>query len=413
MKQLTFNEKLNNLAKIACVLGVNLQPSQKLLINSPVACSDFARLIAKKAFEIGAKDVMVQYHDEYFSKIRYQNAELETLSSIPNWQQEKMNDYVNQQVAVISIYAEDPEAMRDVDPAKILAANKAMQEAGKQYQNAILSDQIRWCVISIPTPGWAHKVFPDVSVDKAIEKLWDAIFYCTRTDIKDPIGAWQSHNNHFQQKVEFLNHHQFKELIYISSNGTNLHVGLPENHIWSGGSEIAQDGVSFFPNIPTEEIFCAPHKDRINGTLVSTHPLVYNGQLIDHFKFTFENGKVTDFSAEQGYDTLKTLIESTPGSNQLGEVSFVPYDSPIQNLNILFYNTLFDENASCHFALGAAYPSCVENGQAMEEKELRSSGLNVSDTHVDFMVGAPDLNIVGVDSEEKKIQIFKNGNWAF
>jgi aminopeptidase len=188
---------------------------------------------------------------------------------------------------------------------------------------------------------------------------------------------------------------------------------MPENHIWSGGSEVAQDGISFFPNMPTEEIFCAPHKDRINGKLVSTHPLVYNGQLIDHFQFTFKDGIVTDFSAEQGYETLKALIESTSGSNQLGEVSFVPYDSPIQNLNLLFYNTLFDENASCHFALGAAYPSCIKNGQSMDDKELTAAGLNVSDTHVDFMVGSSDLDIVGVDSEGKTCQIFKDGNWAF
>ncbi|MCH4072782.1 aminopeptidase [Pseudoramibacter sp.] len=413
MEQLTFNEKLNNLAQIACDLGVNLQPGQKLLINTPVSCSDFARLIAEKAFERNAKDVMIQYHDEYFSKIRYQHADLEALTSIPKWQQEKMNDYVNQNFAIISIYAEDPDAMQDVDAAKIVAANKAMQKAGKRYQNAILNDQIRWCVISVPTSGWAHKVFPELPVEEAVQKLWDAVFYSTRTDVKDPIHAWQTHNNNFHQKVNFLNQHQFKELIYTSSSGTNLHVGMPENHIWSGGSEVAQDGISFFPNMPTEEIFCAPHKDRINGKLVSTHPLVYNGQLIDHFQFTFKDGIVTDFSAEQGYETLKALIESTSGSNQLGEVSFVPYDSPIQNLNLLFYNTLFDENASCHFALGAAYPSCIKNGQSMDDKELTAAGLNVSDTHVDFMVGSSDLDIVGVDSEGKTCQIFKDGNWAF
>jgi len=410
---LTFKQKKNNLAHLACSLGVNIQPGQTLVVNAPVESADFARLVAKNAFELGAKDVSIRYNDEHFSRLRYDHADLEALTTIPKWQQDRLNDYVDQNTAVISIYAEAPDVMKGVDTSKVLAATRAAQTAGKRYQEAVMNDRIRWCVISVPTAGWAHKIFPELPEDLAVSKLWDAIFYTTRTDLADPVGAWQAHNQSFEKRVNLLNQHQFTEFIYTSpSSGTDLHVGMPKNHVWAGGSEIAQDGVSFFPNIPTEEIFCAPDKDRVNGTLVSTHPLVYNGQLIDHFQFTFKNGVVTDFSAEQGYDALKSLLESCSGSNQLGEISFVPYDSPIQNLGILFYNTLFDENASCHFALGAAYPTCVKDGQNMDEAALKNAGLNVSDTHVDFMVGASDLNITGVKADGSKIPIFINGNWA-
>lgn len=410
---LTFEQKKNNLAKIACSLGVNIQPEQKLLINTPVESADFARLVAKNAFELGAKDVSIRYNDEQFSRLRYDQADLETLTTIPEWQHDRLIDIVNQNTAVISIYAEDPDVMNGVDTNKVLAATRAAQASGKRYQEAIMNDRIRWCVISVPTSGWARKIFPNIPEELAVSKLWDAIFHTTRTDLPDPVNAWKMHNQSFEKRVNFLNQHQFTEFIYTSqSSGTDLRVGMPKNHIWAGGSEIAQDGVSFFPNIPTEEIFSAPAKNRVNGTLVSTHPLVYNGQLIDHFRFTFKDGRVTDFSAAQGYNALKSLLESCPGSNQLGEISFVPFDSPIQNHGILFYNTLFDENASCHFALGAAYPTCIKDGQNMDETELKNAELNVSDTHVDFMVGSSDLNITGVKTDGSKTPIFVNGNWA-
>lgn len=410
---LTFEEKQQNLANIAVKLGVNLQKGQKLIVNAPIDAAPFARMVAKAGYDAGAKDVSIRYNDEKATRMRYDHADLDALTTIPSWQKDRLSSYVDDNVAVISIYADDPDVMDGVDVNRVRAAANASAIAGKKYHDAVINDKIRWCVISVPTPGWAHKVFPDISTADAVAKLWDAIFKTTRTDVADPVSAWEAHNRSFEERVNFLNAKQFDHFIYKNALGTDITVGMPKHHIWAGGSEVAEDGVTFFPNIPTEEIFCAPDKNRVNGTLAASHPLVYNGQLIDHFAITFKDGVVTDYHAETGYDALKSLIEATDGSNMLGEISFVPYNSPIQNLGILFYNTLFDENASCHFALGSAYPTCIESGQNMNEDELTAAGLNVSNTHVDFMVGSKDLSIIGVDADGNKTQIFEDGNWAF
>ena len=409
---ISFETKQQNLADLAVALGVNLQEGQTLIINAPIDCADFAHKVAAAAFDRGAADVAIRYNDERLSRMRYDHADLEALTTIPAWQKARMDSYVDDQVAVISIYADDPDVMAGVDVDRVKAASNAAQAAAKKYHEAVMNDRIRWCVISIPTVGWARKVFPDIPKSAAVEQLWNAIFETTRTNLTDPAAAWHRHNASFEEKVRFLNNKQFDAFVYKNALGTNITVGMPKNHIWAGGSEIAEDGIAFFPNIPTEEIFSAPDKTRVNGTLAASHPLVYNGQLIDHFALTFKDGKVVGYHAEQGFDALKSLVEANPGSNMLGEISFVPYDSPIQNLGILFYNTLFDENASCHFALGAAYPTCIEGGQNMSETELAAAGLNISTTHVDFMVGSEDLSIVRLDAEGNETPIFVDGNWA-
>lgn len=410
---LSLKQKQQNLADLSVALGVNLQQGQTLIVNAPIDAAPFARMVAQAGYDHGAKDVSIRYNDEKAARMRYDHADLSALTTIPSWQKDRLESYVDDGVAVISIYADDPDVMAGVDVDRVKAAANASANAAKKYHDAVINDKIRWCVISVPTPGWAHKVFPDLSTEDAVAKLWDAIFATTRTDVADPAAAWDKHNRSFEEKVQFLNAHQFDHFIYQNALGTNLTVGMPKNHIWAGGSEVAEDGVTFFPNIPTEEIFCAPDKTRVNGTLAASHPLVYNGQLIDHFAFTFKDGVVTDYRAEVGYDALKSLVTATAGSNMLGEISFVPYDSPIQNLGILFYNTLFDENASCHFALGSAYPTCIAGGQNMSEEALTQAGLNVSTTHVDFMVGTKDLSIVGVAADGSKTQVFKDGGWAF
>ncbi len=410
---MNFKEKQQHLADLTVALGVNIQQGQHLIISTPIACADFARLVAECAFKRGAGDVTIRYNDEKFARLRYDYADTETLTSIPHWWQERSDSAVDHHDAAISIYAEDPSVMAGVNAEKVKAASNAVQNAAKKYHLAVINNQIRWCVISVPTPGWAQKVFPELSQDQAVEALWDAIFKTTRSDVKDPVDAWEKHNDSFKARSEFLNAHQFDAFIYRNATGTDIKVGMPKNHIWAGGQETAVDGHPFFPNIPTEEIFCAPDKNRINGTLASSHPLIYNGQMIDHFSLTFKHGVVTRFSAQKGEDALKSLIEANPGSNMLGEISFVPYDSPISNLNLLFYNTLFDENASCHFALGSAYPTCIQNGQNMTPEELAAAGLNVSTTHVDFMVGTQDLSITGLDKNGVETPIFINGNWAF
>lgn len=406
------NENSKKLAKLVVKIGVNIQKGQPLVINAPIECSDFARSLAEEAYLAGAKDVSINYNDEIFNKIRYTHADLEVLKDVPDWYITKQNSVVEKGSALISVYADDPDLLKGVDPQKIKTASAAIQKATEAYHMAMMNNECRWCVVSVPTIGWATKVFPGVEAETAVEMLWDAIFKATRADQEDPIQAWHTFNKNFIDKTHFLNTSQFEKFIYKNNLGTNLEVGMPKNHIWAGGSEKAADGVEFFPNIPTEEVFSAPHKDKVNGTLVSSHPLVYNGQLIDNFSFTFKNGKVIDYHAETGSEALKALVEASEGSNYLGEISFVPYHSPISDMNILFYNTLFDENASCHFALGAAYPTCLQDGSKMDIESLNKAGLNYSTTHVDFMVGTKDLNITGIKADGTAVPIFTNGNWA-
>ncbi len=400
------------LAEIAVAIGVNLQPGQKLVINAPAECMEFARAVAKAAFEHGAGDVSVKYSDEQVARMRYDHASTETLTKVPAWHIDRLKTMVDDGDAVISIHAEDPDIMAGVDAEKVKAAAVAFSKAAMPFHDAIINNRIRWCVIAVPTVGWAKKVFPNLSDADAVSALWDAIIKASRVDNNNPVACWHAHNDTFNAKSDFLNSHQFKAFHYKSANGTDLKVGMPDNYIFTGGSEAAEDGVVFFPNIPTEEVFSAPHKDKVNGTLVSSHPLVYNGQLIDGFSFTFKDGHVTDFHADIGEDALKSLVASTEGSDQLGEIALVPYHSPISEMNILFYNTLFDENASCHFALGSAYPTCIKGGTEMDENALKSAGLNVSATHVDFMVGTEDLSITGIMADGTEIPVFQNGDWS-
>lgn len=406
------NKNLQKLAKLIVQIGVNIQKGQPLVINAPIECSDFARTLAEEGYLAGARDVSINYNDEKFSKIRYTHADLDVFKEVPDWYVDKHNAIVEKGSALISVYADDPDLLKGIDSEKIKTASAAIQKAIEAYYMAMMSNQCRWCVVSVPTIGWATKVFPGVEAETAMEMLWDAIFKATRADQENPIEAWHTFNKYFTDKTTFLNENQFEKFIYKNSLGTNLEVGMPKNHIWAGGSEKAADGVEFFPNIPTEEVYSAPHKDKVTGTLASSRPLVYNGQLIDNFSFTFKDGQVVDYQAETGLEALKSLVEAGEGSNYLGEIALVPYHSPISDMNLLFYNTLFDENASCHFALGVAYPTCVEGGSTMDVEALKNLGLNYSTTHVDFMVGTKDLSITGIKSDGTEVPIFIDGNWA-
>ena len=404
--------KMKNLAGITVQIGINVQPGQPVVINTPVECADFARLLAQAAYEAGAGDVLLDYSDARLARLRYDNVSIERLTNIPNWKIDKLHSRLDEGAAMISIHADDPSVMAGVDTSKVLAASRASQAATKFYHEAVITNANRWCVISVPTPGWAKKVFPDLSETEAVSALWEAIFKATRTDLPDPVAAWRQHDDSFKSIAGYLNQKQFKILHYKNSLGTDFTIGMPDNHVWAGGSENAKDGVNFFPNIPTEEIFSAPHKDTANGTLVAAYPLVYHGQLIENFSLTFKDGVVVDFSAETGYEALDSLIHSCPGSDRLGEIALVPARSPISEMGILFYNTLFDENAACHFALGSCYPECVAGGAELSEAEQNAIGLNTSDTHVDFMVGTTDLTITGIDADGNAWPIFIDGNFA-
>jgi len=393
--------------------GLNLQQGQILVIQSPIECAPFARMVAEIAFREGAQDVVMNWKDELFSKIRYLNAPEEVFEHFPDWQKEFYLSYVRQGAAFLSIYATDPELMKDVNPQRIFKAERASNTVLREYRERLMSNKNTWCIASIPTKAWSRKVFPNLTEEEAEAKLWKAIIKAVRVDNDDPIAAWEKHKNDLKKRVDFLNSYKFRYLHYKNSLGTDLWVELPENHLWLGGSEHTPEGLEFVANLPTEEVFTLPKKTGVNGTVVSSMPLNYNGNLIEGFRLSFKDGKVIDFGAEKGYEVLKNLLETDEGSCYLGEVALVPYDSPIANLGILFFNTLFDENASCHFALGKAYPVCIENGENMDREELKKLGVNDSLIHEDFMIGTRDLEIMGITSAGKEIPVFRNGNFAF
>lgn len=403
---------LKRYAQLAIKTGVNIQKGQKLFINSPIECADFTRLVADIAYDNGAKDVVINWIDEKFSKIRFMKGPKEIFEEMPNWQKEFYLSNVKDGAAFLSIHASDPELLKDVDPNIISIAQKTRSIALKEYSERLMSNKNAWSVISIPTEGWATKVFPELSPKDAMKKLWDYIFNIVRVDKGNPVEAWKEHTNNLKNKMNALNSYRFKSMHYKNSLGTDLTVELPKNHLWLGGSEHTENGIEFLANMPTEEIFSLPLKTGVNGTLVSSKPLNYGGNLINNFSFTFKDGKIVDFKAEQGYESLKHLIETDEGSHYLGEIALVPFHSPISNSNIIFFNTLYDENASCHFAIGKAYSVCIENGANMDEDQLKENGVNDSLTHVDFMVGTNDLSIIGTTYDGKEIEVFKNGDWA-
>lgn len=400
-------------ASLAVNIGVNIQKDNILVISSPIETAEFARLITEEAYKSGAKDVIVHYGDQKLTKIKLENSSLETISNIPEWQDESYNYYARQEACFISISASDPDGLKGVPVEKIGASQKARTSALKEYFDNSMSNKCRWCVLSVPTLSWAKKVFPKVSDDEAMESLWDVIFKTVRVDTENPVNAWKKHNAYLEEKIKFMNNNNFKSVHLKSANGTDLNIELPEGHIWAGGSEGDVNGIPFNANIPTEEVFTLPKKTGVNGIVYSSKPLSYGGNLIDNFSITFKDGKAIDFTAETGYDVLKQMLESDEGAKYLGEVAFVPYNSPISNSKLIFFNTLFDENAACHLAFGRAYESCVKDADKYSEEELEKIGVNNSVIHVDFMIGTSDLEITGINKNGEAIQIFSNGNWAF
>lgn len=404
---------LKKYAKLAIYQGVNMQKNQTLVISSPIECAKFTRMLVEEAYIKGAKEVVVQWNDELTGKLKYKYSPMEVFETVPEWVKESRLSYAKEGACFLSISASDPELLKDVDPKKVATFRKASSIASREFSSRLMSNENAWSIVSIPTVGWAKKVFPNVSEDEAVEKLWDAIFKIVRVDSQDPVKAWEEHKNTLKKNMDFLNSKRFKSLHYTNSLGTDLIIQLPEKHLWAGGAEFTQDGTEFIANMPTEEIFSMPKKTGVNGKVVSSMPLNYGGNLINNFSLTFKDGKVVDFSAEEGYETLKNLLDTDEGAKYLGEVALVPYNSPISNSNIIFFNTLYDENASCHLAFGKAYSLCIKDGEKMSEEELLKEGANDSLTHVDFMIGTKDLQITGTTYDNEKFDIFVNGNWAF
>lgn len=405
----------SNLVKYARLIveaGCNLQQGQELYLTSSVETADFARLVARIAYERGARHVTVRYTDEKLSRMNYDYCDLAVFETMPEWAALLNNSMAREGAAILSIISEDPEIMTGIDPAKAVANARAAHLACGEFYDALDFGRNVWCIAGAASPAWARKVFPDVPESVAVEKLWDAIFTTARIYESDPIAAWEAHRKSFADRTELLNEQRFDALHYRNGAGTDLTVGLTRKHLWNGGGDTTQGGTPFFPNIPTEEIFTTPNRLRADGTVVSAMPLIHNGTLIDAFSITFQGGKAVDCSAEQGYDTLKSIIETDENSCRLGEVALVPFASPIRETGILFYNTLYDENASCHLALGQGFPDCYEGGTEMDAESLLEAGVNKSATHVDFMIGTEDLCIEGIRADGSAVPIFENGNWA-
>ena len=407
------NQKiLENYAKLAVVVGVNVQKGQPVVISCSTENAYFARLCAKEAYLAGASYVYMMWNDEEITKINLLEASLEDIVEIPDYRVAQLDYFIDKKVCRLNIIGDTPGLLADVDPEKLLKQAINAGEKFKRYRAYSMGNQGQWTIVALPSAGWAKKVFPNDEVDVAVKKLGDAIIMAVKlTEADDPISIWEKHNETLSLRNEILNKYNFKELHFTNNLGTDLVVGLADEHRWAGGAETTVSGVVFNPNIPTEETFTMPHKDRVNGKVVATKPLDYQGKLIRDFGFIFKDGKVVDFFAKENCQALENLLKLDDGSSHLGEVALIAHDSPIQNSGILFYNTLFDENASCHLALGNAYPMNVIGGTAKTEEELEKHGYNKSKAHVDFMFGSEDLKIVGRTFEGEAIVIMENGNF--
>ncbi|GGD19948.1 aminopeptidase [Pontibacillus salipaludis] len=405
-------QQLEKYAELAIHKGVNLQKDQILMLNAPVDGAEFARIVARKAYEAGAKDVHINWADDVMQRLYFEHASQDVLETVPQWKVDQYDYFAENGAAVLSIRSTDPDNLNGIDSSRIAAASKASGEAMKNFRKYTMNDKITWSIVAIPNPEWAKKVFPNVSEEEAVSKLWEQIFTITRVDQEDPLKAWDEHNEALGKARDYLNKKQFKKLIY-KSPGTDLEVELPDSHVWKGGASKSEQGTSFNANMPTEEVFTLPHKYGVNGTVSSTKPLSYGGNLIENFSLTFKEGKVVDFEAETGYETLEQLVNMDEGARRLGELAIVPHQSPISQSGVIFYNTLYDENASCHLALGKAYPSSIEGGAKMDDDQLDENGVNNSIVHVDFMMGSGELDIDGITPSGETEPVFRNGNWAF
>ncbi len=407
-------EKLREYARLLVEIGVNIRKDQTLVISSPVDCAPFARLCVEAAYAAGARNVVMRWGDDAIAKQYFLHAADELFDSVPEWTKVMMNSLAEEGAAFLSIIGNDPEAFLGVDPARMLRSSRASGRDLAPFRTRLMANRNSWSIGAIPVPSWAKKVFPDCGEDEAMEKLWDAIFKSVRiTGRGDAVENWRRHVETLQKHVAQMNEWRFERLRYRNALGTDLTIRLPKEHLWAGGSSSTGEGQVFIANMPTEEIFTAPLRDGIDGVVCAAMPLVHNGNVIEGIRFVVRDGKIVEAHADRGEELLKTAISVDEGASRFGEVALVPYDSPIRSQEILFYDTLFDENAACHLAFGDAYPECVRGGEDMSAEELAAAGLNHSDTHVDFMIGTADLSIVGTRADGEEIEIFRDGNFTF
>lgn len=407
-----FDNNLEKYAELALKVGVNLKEKEGLLIMGNLDSLPLARLIMKKAYEVGAKHVEFQLRDDEMTIIRYENGKDFVFDEFPQWKIDSLEDMYKDNYHQIFIASPDPELLKDIDSDLLARDQKTSSQAMAHVLQYRMTGKTKWNIVAVPSVAWAKSVFPDMEEDQAMQALWEKVFQATRVDQDDPVEAWKIHDHNLKKYKNFLNEKQFEKLVY-KGPGTDLELYLAEEHFWMGGSKESLAGHAYVANMPTEEVFTTPHRLKVNGSLKATKPLSLNGKLVDNFGFTFKDGKVVDFYAEKGYETLEKLMENDDGAKYLGEVALVQDDSPISNTGILFKNTLFDENASCHFALGRAYSYAMQNGSELSQEELEEKGANFSLIHVDFMVGGPELSIVAYEKDGSAVELFKDGNWVF
>ena len=406
-----FLKMLEDYADLAVKIGVNLQPGQRLMVRAPIETAPLVRLIAKCAYKVGSPLVSVLYNDDELSLTRFKYATKGSFATFPEWEADALLECAKRGDAFIRVSATDPDLLKDQDPEDISTAIRSAQEHMSEYMRYPMSDRIPWLVMSVPIPTWAQKIFPDLDSETAVDRLWDMIFKTCRVDMEDPIAEWQGHIERMRVRSDYLNAKAYDQLHY-TGEGTDLRLGLPRGHIWKSAQSVAKSGIVFVANIPTEEVFTMGDRNRAEGVVRSSKPLNYGGTLIDNFTLRFSGGKVVEAKAEQGEETLQRLLDTDEGSKHLGEIALVSHQSPISQSGLLFYNTLFDENAASHLALGRAYRFNLEGGKEMSNEAFTDAGGNDSLVHVDFMIGNETMDVDGITVDGNREPLMRKGEWV-
>lgn len=404
--------QLQRYAKLLARVGLNVKKGQTVFVAAALDQPEFVTMVVEECYKAGASEVYVEWSHQPAEKLSSQYRSLESLSQMAPWVKAKWEFKAKNYSCRLWIESEDPDGMNGVDQEKMSKARQALYPQIKPFRQA-MENKHQWCIAAVPGKAWAKKVFPELSESRAMEAMWKAILSASRADGKNPVRAWKEHNADLRARSEYLNNLGLKYLEYKSANGTDLTVELLPDGIFTGGIEKTLKGRVFNPNIPTEEVFTSPKAGAAEGIVYSTKPLSYMGEVIDNFSLRFENGKVVEAKAEKGEELLKKMVSMDEGAGMLGECALIPYDSPINQSGILFYNTLFDENASCHFAMGHGFNECLKGYEKLTDEECKARGINDSMIHVDFMIGSRDMSIVGIKENGERVQIFKNGTWAF
>lgn len=402
---------LRSYAKLIATTGINVQKGQEVFITAELDQPEFVKMVVEECYRAGAKRVVVDWNYQPLEKIQVRWRSQKNLGTVADWEEARLKHFVKEIPCRIYLVSEDPDGLKGINQAKLAKAQQARYKIIKPYRDQI-ENKDQWCIAAVPGEAWAKKLFPKLSKHQAIEKLWEAILDASRVD-EDPIAAWKTHNEDLANRCNYLNSLNIETLVYRSSNGTDFRVGMIPEAEFKGGGENSLQGIFFNPNIPSEEVFISPMRGVAEGIVYATKPLSYQGQLIENFSVRFEGGKAVEVHAEKNEELLKQLISMDEGAAYLGECALVPYDSPIQNSGLLFYETLFDENAACHLALGMGFADTIKNFDKYTLEECRAMGINDSMIHEDFMIGSEDLDIDAITRDGKAVPIFRNGNWAF